>query len=145
LILWRISNYSDLSGVGGTKYSGRWHHAGNSVVYLADHPALALLETLVHLEIPSIEDMPGTFRLLEVDVPSDSVHDQVITNTEWKSDQEWTMNTGSAWLESHATLLLRVPSAIVPGSNYLLNPSHPRSSECKVVNVVDHPFDPRLF
>jgi len=45
--LWRISNYADLSGAGGLQAAGRWHTRGKRIVYLADHPASALLEMLV--------------------------------------------------------------------------------------------------
>ena len=47
--LWRISNYLDLSGEGALGTSGRWHTEGRLVVYLADCPAGALLERIVHL------------------------------------------------------------------------------------------------
>ena len=48
--LWRISNYADLSGAGdGLLAAGRWHTRGRRIVYLADHPASALLEMLVHM------------------------------------------------------------------------------------------------
>ena len=68
--LWRISNHADLSGEGGRLAEGRWNFLGRRVVYLAEHPALALLETLVHLEVDA-EDMPESFRLLSVEVPDD--------------------------------------------------------------------------
>ena len=68
--LWRISDHADLSGVGGLHASGRWHSRGRRVVYLADHPASALLEVLVHLEI-DVEDLPTHYQLLGVDVPDD--------------------------------------------------------------------------
>jgi len=78
--LWRISNYSDLSGPGGLKASGRWHEKGRHVVYTSDHPASALLEAMVHLEI-DFEDLPDTYQLLEIDVPDDDgiafVHGEV--------------------------------------------------------------------
>jgi RES domain-containing protein len=47
--LWRISNFVDLSGEGGLGASGRWHTEGRLVVYLADCPAGALLERIVHM------------------------------------------------------------------------------------------------
>jgi RES domain-containing protein len=43
--LWRISIYADLSGAGGLMASGRWHSQGKRIVYLADHPSSALLES----------------------------------------------------------------------------------------------------
>jgi RES domain-containing protein len=66
--LWRISNYADLSGIGGLKAAGRWHSQGRQIVYLANHPASALLEMLVHMD----RDLnPPTYQLLRVVVPSE--------------------------------------------------------------------------
>jgi RES domain-containing protein len=50
-MLWRISNHCNLNGLGGEIADGRWHTAANGkrVVYLSEHPALALLETIVNL------------------------------------------------------------------------------------------------
>jgi hypothetical protein len=77
--LWRISNYEDLSGEGGRKVGGRWHERGTPAVYLAEHPALALLEVLVHLEIDR-DDVPSTYNLLRVNVPVLSRWDEISAN-----------------------------------------------------------------
>jgi RES domain-containing protein len=53
--LWRISDYIDLNGEGGRKAGARWHTAGSRIVYLAESPMAALVETLVHLEVESEE------------------------------------------------------------------------------------------
>ena len=66
--LWRISNYVDLSGIGGLRAAGRWHSQGRRIVYLADHPSSALLEMLVHMDRDFI---PPTHQLLRVAVPDD--------------------------------------------------------------------------
>ena len=58
--LWRISNRASLSGDGGLLASARWHSRGKRIVYLADHPASALLEVIVHLEVKA-ENMPMVF------------------------------------------------------------------------------------
>jgi RES domain-containing protein len=66
--LWRISNYTDLSGIGGMRAAGRWHSQGRRIVYLADHPSRALLEMLVHMDRDLI---PTMYQLLRVVVPDD--------------------------------------------------------------------------
>jgi RES domain-containing protein len=65
--LWRISNYSDLGGMGGLRNSGRWHNRGLPVVYLAESAALAMLEVLVHFSADADDDIPDNFQLLEID------------------------------------------------------------------------------
>lgn len=66
--LWRISNYLSLSGEGGLHFSARWHTAGHRIVYLAESPAGALVEALVHLELGA-EDWPRSYQLLQADWP----------------------------------------------------------------------------
>src|SRR5215831_9151189 len=110
MTLWRISRHGDLSGRGGLKVAGRWHHAGHPVVYLAESPSAALLEVCVHT---CANDVPPEFTLLRIDGPDLTV--AVITLDElpgdWKSCVEVTRDLGTAWLENQKTVLLQIPSA----------------------------------
>src|ERR1700744_567143 len=122
--LWRISNYADLSGIGGLRAAGRWHSQGRRVVYLADHPSSALLEMLVHMDRDLI---PATYQLLRVSIPDEIAIDVASgLPRDWRSQTMISREIGDRWLDRSATALLRVPSAISEKSaNYLLNPSHP--------------------
>lgn len=145
-VLWRISNYKDLSGIGGTKVSGRWHTKGRPIVYLADWPATSLLEVLVHMEL-SIEELPETFTLLRVELPeSTSVIDgRELLKDDWSEDVSATRKMGDDWLQGESSLLYRVPTAIVPANcNYLFNPAHPEAPGARL-EVFDFPADKRLF
>ena len=147
--LWRISNYVDLSGKGGRSFSARWHTAGRSIVYLADSPAGAMLERIVHMT-DMYEDafLPRFYQLLKVAVPDDLEIKQLNTlaPTDWKEHPEFTRNLGDAWLASLETPLARVPSAIAPHTwNYLLNPEHPGSKKIEIAEVIKEQFDNRLF
>ena len=77
--LWRISNHAGLAGDGGLYASGRWHSRERRVVYLADHPASALVEVMVHLEIDA-EDLPAYYQLLGVEVPDEMTATSVAEN-----------------------------------------------------------------
>jgi len=146
LILWRLSNHADLSGLGGLQRSGRWHNAKRPVVYLAEHPALALLESMVHFEFSSIELMPSTYKMLEVDIESESIMDADLQGQgQGLDDQKLTQRIGDQWLASGESLLLRVPSVLVPGFNYLLNPLHFEISRCSIKQIIEHPLDARLL
>lgn len=149
--LWRISNYVDLLGLGGLTAHGRWHEKGRQVVYTADHPASALLETMVHLEI-DFEDLPASFQLLEIDLPDDvareivSIADVEKASPEWKLDVAVTRGLLTSWFEQRRTAVVSVPSAIVPfGSNFLINPLHPDAARLSVVRAARYPYDQRLF
>lgn len=144
--LWRISNYADVSGLGGLRASGRWHTRGKRIVYLADHPASALLEMLVRLDTDLV---PPSYTLLRLSVP-DIVESEEINlgdlPTDWRQQPPVTRQLGDEWLDRKSSALLQVPSAIVPGaSNFLLNPEHPEAAYVRIVEVLRAPFDPRLL
>jgi RES domain-containing protein len=144
---WRISNYSDLSGRGGFRTPGRWHAAGSRIVYLADSPASAILETLVHMEL-SEATFPERYKLLEVAVPADCrwVQIDVPKGNDWKSDFDLTRRLGSEWLHSLGSALAWVPSALAPQTrNVLLNPAHADAARILIVSERWERFDPRLL
>lgn len=144
--LWRISIYSDLSGVGGLFAEGRWHSRGQRIVYLADHPSTALLETLVHIK-PDM--LTASFRLLRVSVPENCSVEPIgaeILPADWRDRYAFTRQIGDRWLDQAASALLQVPSVIVPRAlNYLMNPAHPEAGKITVRETVEAPFDSRLF
>ena len=147
MILWRISNYADLSGSGGLSHRGRWHNRGRPVVYLAESAASALLETLVHIEASHPSELPHGYQLLEVDVPEAATVMEVAEPlvSGWQQGLAATRRIGDQWLAAQASLLLRVPSAVVGRTfNLLMNPAHPQAQTCRVVSVTRYPFDARL-
>ncbi|MET0708418.1 MAG: RES family NAD+ phosphorylase [Tardiphaga sp.] len=109
--LWRISNYADLSGIGGLRAAGRWHSQGRRIVYLADHPSSALLEMLVHMDR---DLMPATYQLLRIAVPADIATETIPEELppDWRSQTLTTREIGDRWLDRSTSGLLRVPSAI---------------------------------
>ncbi len=67
--LWRISRHDDLDGIGGEKADGRWHTAakGKRIVYLSEHPAVALVEILANLKgNPRL--FPNAYRMMKLGV-----------------------------------------------------------------------------
>jgi RES domain-containing protein len=144
MILWRISRHRDLGGTGGLRSPGRWHHAGQPIVYLAETAAGALLEVCVHT---SANDVPPDFTLLKIEAPEIQV--QAIQPDElpagWQSHPDFTRDLGTAWLQKKDTALLSVPSAILPETvNFLLNPAHPDAKKSQIVEALLYPFDVRL-
>ncbi len=146
--LWRISNYADLKGIGGIKTPGRWHNKGIPVVYLAETPSLAMLETLVHFEL-DVNEVPLNFKLLEIEYSGRKGIRRLSIDSlsgDWKQNEELTRAIGDEWLSFMQGVLLRVPSALIPHSNnYLLNPRHKLAKDAKVVSSIAHPYDQRLF
>ena len=147
--LWRISGYADLSGEGGLGASGRWHTEGKPIVYLADCPAGALLERIVHMT-DMVEDanLPRCYQLLKVSVPDELAIKPLnaLAPADWKERFELTRAIGDAWFASLESPLARVPSVIAPHTwNYLLNPEHPDAKQVQIAEVIKERFDNRLF
>ena len=144
---WRISGHQDLSGEGAKYASACWHTKGNLVVYLAESPAGAMVERLVHL--PDTEgQLPRTYDLLEIAAPETLAVKNLMppAGIEWKKRVAITRQIGDTWLASGECALARVPSAIVPRTwNVLLNPVHPGARELKITSVIRERFDDRLF
>lgn len=135
-----------MSGEGARLYGGRWSPPGLPAVYLADSLPLALLETLVHLERPGVLD---SYIYIEVSFAEDLVLalDPADLSEDWRSNPEplSTTEIGASWLREQASLLLRVPSAVVPQSyNFLLNPAHPDLVEAEISEPSPFDVDRRL-
>ena len=146
MILWRVSNYATLDGTGGLLVSGRWHTKGRPVVYCTLNPSTALLETLVHMEIDS-EDRPERFQVLKIEGP-DTVSQERIKAlpSDWADDLGVTQSLGDKWLSEERSLLLAVPSVLVPETwNVLMNPRHLEANQLKIALTYDHAFDVRFF
>ena len=92
-------------------------------------------------------DLPESFTLLKVEFPAPvsvhEAHDQLKDG--WHAHQDLTQALGDAWLAAGDSLLLRVPTAIVPENcNFIFNPAHPEAHTAKLTSF-DFPADKRLF
>lgn len=148
MLLWRVSNHAELDGQGGLIASARWHDRGHRVVYLAETPAGALLEVLVHLEF-DFGTLPKTYQMLKVEAP-DNLPSRAIAEAaipaDWATNEQLSRKLGTEWLTKRDTALLRVPSTIVPETfNMLLNPLHPHADQLKVLWHRRYPWDSRLL
>ena len=135
------------SGKGTRRVGGRWTPVGYPVVHASSSIALAVLETLVHID-PSV--MPA-HRVIPVDIPQAIP----VTATSVADLPDYWRHTpppprlrefGRAWLDAGETTLMRVPSVIVPEeSNYLINPRHADFSRLAIHPPAPFEIDRRLF
>jgi RES domain-containing protein len=135
-------------GEGARRFGGRWNERGTAVVYLGGTLSLAALETFVHL---SAVDARLTFVAIEVVVP-DGIRIAHVSEGQlppnWRAEPapRETKAIGSDWVRAGETLLLRVPSVIVPReSNYLLNAAHPGFSRLRIGPPEPFGFDERMW
>lgn len=109
------------------------------MIYTAASPSLALLEVLVHLDLPP-ELIPADYMLLSVEIPDDAPIEEL---DELPAEPK---AVGDDFLIRGSALALKVPSAVVPQeSNALINPRHPAAARVRLVTQAPFRFDPRLF
>lgn len=134
-----------LDGMGAKLYPGRWNSLDVPMIYCASTLAQCAMEVLVHLD-----EAPSDYCSVELEVPDDV---PILTADEKRLPRQWkdpnynpaTRAIGDAFIGG-GHLVMRVPSAVVPGEfNYLIDPTHPGIKRVKVRKVAAFRFDPRLF
>jgi RES domain-containing protein len=116
------------------------------MIYAAQSQSLAILEMLVHLDSPELLKKYVLFGV-EIDAAFITPVDQSLLPKDWKADPvpPDVQAVGDAWARSRSSVVLSVPSALVPDeSNFLLNPTHPDFSKLKIRKPVAFQFDPRF-
>lgn len=143
----RVSTAFD--GEGARCSGGRWNSPGTRVVYLAKTISLAALEILVHLDDAGLR---ASYSFIPISFPASCVATPNRKGALPLPD-DWAATPapfdcaryGDEWAASGDSLILRVPSVIVPWeSNFLLNPAHPDWSKVKVGQAQSFDFDSRL-
>ncbi|MCA6365165.1 MAG: RES family NAD+ phosphorylase [Bacteroidetes bacterium] len=151
MLLYRIARERfarDLSGEGARIHGGRWNLPGHACVYTAMSRSLAMLEFRVHLN--NVSQVPPDLRLITLDVPVRSIKeiDAELVSPNWRKypPPAECVRYGTRELILQETLMLKVPSAIVPEEfNVILNPAHRKMREVKLVDCLPLILDPRLF
>jgi RES domain-containing protein len=150
MIVYRLSSgkyKTDLSGKGAEMSGGRWNSKGVAILYTAQSRALAFSELAMHLPFGII---PKDYYIISIQVPDNvtglelSMRDMP---SDWRSNphSDSTQKIGDQFIAEAKFLVLRVPSAVVPGDyNYLVNPRHPLSTEVRILDIESFEFDSRF-
>ena len=149
LSAWRLTKTKLIAGAwdgeGARKSGGRWNSVGIAVVYTSGTLSLALVEVLVHL--PS--GILPAYSAVRVDFDESMVtavgpRDLPANWRDYPPPPD-TKVIGDLWVAQGSSLVLRVPSVIVPTEfNYILNPAHPAFADLTIGEPMPFPFDPRL-
>jgi RES domain-containing protein len=145
-IINEINPGNAFSGEGARLYPGRWNHRGVPMVYCAESIALAALEMLVHTD---------SFKQLERCQIIPVTFDEALCSKFKRSDlpRDWntcpspvsTRDLGTAWAAGKKTVVIAVPSAVIPDSNnYLINPLHTDIKKLVIGKPAHFLFDPRM-
>jgi RES domain-containing protein len=148
MILYRFSRseYANgISGEGARLKGGRWNSKGFPVIYTSSAISLALLELLIHSV--SYEEIQSNI-LMEIeasDIPIKSLAKNSLKQN-WQKDIDYSRYIGNEFLKNKESLLLKVPSAIIPDEyNVLINPEHPGFKKVTLASAKVFEFDVRLF
>ena len=139
---------ADLSGKGAEISGGRWNSKGVAILYTSESRALCTTEIAVHSPLGII---PANYWIVMIEFP-DGVDflepDPAAFPTDWNTfpHPHATQLIGDNFIANGKYLVMKVPSAVVPGDfNYLINPKHKLNSQVKIVKTEVFEFDKRLF
>lgn len=153
--VWRIAidtpdyDATDLTGAGAKVTGGRWNRPGLPLLYCASTPSLACLETLVHL---GTGDLPLNRYLVAIDIPDEvwagrEIHNPKTLPAGWDAlpAGNVSLDFGDNWLTSGQTVVMAVPSIVVPEDHVVLvNPAHPEAKRIKAVKLRKWLYDARI-
>ncbi len=140
------SRYPIFSGDGAQRIGGRWNLVGRPAIYASQNLSCAMLELRVHLNgIP----LPNTHKYIEI-TSSSTVSTEELS---LKVFQSWDISSGAnskeygtKWLEEKRSLILIVPSIVIPQEkNFIINPNHQEFEKLKASKPRSMAWDKRLF
>jgi RES domain-containing protein len=149
-ILWRIARRAyalDKLGVGAREAGGRWNTVGTAVIYAGCTVGIAALEKFVHLA----GVVPADLVLVRVVLPegtSSETPRAADLPPGWDAlyPSRPSMEFGTQWAQAKRSLVLYVPSAIVPEeSNAVINPAHAEFASVRMEIEREFHYDSRMF
>lgn len=148
---WRITKakYANqaFTGDASSAVGGRWNSPGTKVIYTASSISLAVLEIIAHL---NRSDILNAYQLIQVTFEESIVRqlDKASLPPTWRDHPPpiEVQRIGDQWLATSTSVVLAVPSAIVPQETaYLLNPLHPEFRRLQIADPIPFPIDDRLI
>lgn len=148
---WRITpakyQPAAFDGTGSEEYGGRFNSVGTPVVYTSGSLSLATLEVLARTNkrsrLVGRICLPVTFEEHHVTARGAS---DLPEGWNARPYQPASQEVGDGWVRSKGSLVLQVPSVVVPSEqNYLINPHHPAFGELVFGEPVPLDPDPRLL
>ena len=135
-----------LSCEGARRYGGRWNSKGIAVLYCALSESLAMLELRVHSPHP----YPRSRWKFAIEVPDDALTtvpvEQLPRGWDALPAGPASKRFGDNWVQQRSGLGLLVPSVVASEEkNLIVNPSHPRFNEIRVISKQRMMLDTRLY
>ncbi|MDZ7740823.1 MAG: RES family NAD+ phosphorylase [Bacteroidota bacterium] len=149
MLLYRIVKEAYAGALFASGRAGRWNEEAQWVIYASGSRALASLELLVHAG--SLRPLTG-FKMLVVSVklPENKTERILVSDLpeNWRSVQAYPalQEIGSRWYRQQESLVLKVPSVLVPReSNYIIHAKHPDfATKVAIIRKEAYFWDERL-
>lgn len=131
--------------------ANRWNYENEYVIYAAGSRSLATLELVVHRAAIQPDFV---YKVIVIHISDEETLFSSIPQKDlpqhWREEKAYPMlqQIGSHWYQRKSSLVLKVPSAIVPKEyNYMINTSHPDFHEenIKIVGREPYFWDDRLI
>jgi RES domain-containing protein len=147
--VFRISRAKFANALTASGVANRWNMDGEYVIYAGSSRSLSTLEMVVHRGGIMPQE---TYKVMVIHIHDhDHLYKQIYIKDlpeDWRLDTAYinTQPVGSKWYNSQETLVLKVPSAIIPHEyNYVINTKHTAfTNSIRLVSVEDYFWDPRL-
>ncbi|MEW4923165.1 RES family NAD+ phosphorylase [Algibacter sp. 2305UL17-15] len=147
--VFRISAETYATKLTSSGSANRWNFDSQEVLYTGSSRSLASLELIVHKNSikPGIRYMVMIISLADYDHLIRTISLEELPPN-WRTFDAYSdlQKIGSDWYSTQETLILKVPSAIIPLEyNYIINTQHPDfGSHIKLVRTEKYFWDDRL-
>lgn len=142
------ANYASALVASGT--ANRWNIRGQQVIYTGASRSLSSLELLVHKGPVSPSH---NYRVMVISISDeDHLYKQIRLSElppHWRGFGACSrlQKIGSDWISNQESLVLKVPSAVIPFEyNYIINTEHPEfGQQVQLLRTEDYFWDSRLL
>jgi RES domain-containing protein len=147
--VFRISTIQFADQLIASGAENRWNKRGQFVIYTGGSRSLSTIELVVHKGTtkPNVN-----YKVMVIYFPDDdNLVRQVLINelpSNWRTTLAYSelQNIGGLWYNNQETLILKVPSAVIPlEHNYIINTKHPDFHSVQLIHTEEYFWDDRLF
>ena len=148
--VFRICKDTFASGLSASGASNRWNKRDQFVIYTGSSRSLSTLELIVHKS--SIAPLTS-YKVMVISIAGDDhLIRQIMTSSlpeSWSTLSAYPIlqQIGSDWYESMESLILKIPSAVIPYEyNFVINMKHPDfKDKVKLSRTENYFWDNRLL
>ncbi len=147
MLVYRIVHHSYSKNLFASGIKGRWNGLGKKVIYTAESIPLAFLENMVRRQGAGFNN---DFKIMVIEIPAKTLMSEINVAelaAGWRDFNNYAecQPLGDEWYDAAKTLVLKVPSAVLPESfNYVINTEHPGFGLVKLLAVTDLVPDERI-